>query len=88
MIKCIRCGGSDAVTGRITRSSKEYFSDVVFGPEGIRFLTVTVRPGTKLDPEGHACLDCGTVWSHTDPAALREFIQKHCRTPRSENLEL
>ena len=79
MTKCFKCGGTEIVKGKITRSSEDYFSDIVFGPEGLRFLTLTSRHGTKLQPESYACLGCGAVWSQTDANALREFIRKHCK---------
>jgi len=81
MTNCFKCGGTEIVKGKITRSSEEYFSDIVFGPEGIRFLTVTLQHGTKLEPESYACLSCGSVWSQTDPKALKDFIRKHCKNP-------
>ena len=84
MTKCFNCGGTEIVKGKITRSSEEYFSDIVFGPEGLRFLTATLQHGTKLQPESYACLGCGAVWSQTDPNALREFIRKHCKSQRHE----
>ena len=79
MTKCLKCGGTEIARGKITRSSEEYFSDIVFEPEGLRFFTLTIQHGTKLDSVSYACLECGTVWSGTSPSALREFIQKHCR---------
>ena len=51
--------------GKITRSSEQYFSDIVFGPDGLRLIAVTLKRGTPLQPESYACLGCGTVWSQT-----------------------
>jgi len=84
MTKCFKCGGTEIAKGKITRSSDEYFSDIVFGPEGLRFLTVTLNHGTKLHPESYTCLECGTVWSETDPKALKEFIRKRCKGASNE----
>lgn len=84
MTKCFKYGGTEIVKGKITRSSEEYFSDIVFGPESLRFLTVTLKHGTKLDAESFACLGCGTVWSRTDPNALKEFVRKHCKSQSQE----
>ncbi len=80
MTKCFKCGGTEIVRGKISRSSQEYFSDLVFEPEGLRFFTLTLQHGTTMDPVSYACLNCGTVWSETSPSALREFIQKHCKS--------
>jgi len=85
MTKCFKCGGTEIANGKITRSSDEYFSDIVFGPEGLRFLTVTLKHGTALNPESYACLKCGSVWSETDPNALKDFIRKHCKGSTNEN---
>jgi hypothetical protein len=79
MTKCFKCGGTEIAKGKITRSKEEFFSDIVFGPDGIRFLTFALRQGTQFQPESYACLSCGSVWSQTDPNALRDFIQKHCK---------
>jgi hypothetical protein len=49
----------------------------VFKPEGMRILSFN-RGGTKLDKDAYACLDCGLVWTFTQTAELRKFIQKHC----------
>ncbi len=80
MTKCFKCGGTEIVRGKISRSSQEYFSDLVFEPEGLRFFTLTLQHGTRMEPVSYACLNCGTVWSETSPSALREFIQKHCKS--------
>ena len=79
MTKCLNCGGTEIVKGKIARSTEEFFSDIVFQPQGIRFLSTALKHGTKFKPESFACLSCGTVWSQTDPNALREFIAKHCK---------
>ena len=81
MTKCPKCGGVEIAKGKLTRSSDEFLSDIVFGPDGLRFLTVTLKHGTPLQPESFACLACGVVWSQTDPKALRDFISKHCKKP-------
>ena len=85
MTTCYKCGGTEIVKGKIRRSSEEFFSDIVFGPDGTRrFLAMTFQHGTKLQGESYACLKCGTVWSQTDPEALRTFIQKHYKKQSDE----
>jgi hypothetical protein len=84
MTTCLKCGGTEVVKGKIRRSSEEYFSDIVFGPDDLRFLTLTLDKGTKLQGESYACLKCGAVWSQTDPDALRDFIRKHCKSRSHE----
>jgi hypothetical protein len=81
MTKCFKCGGTDITKGQISRSMKEYFSDLVFAPDGLRFLAATINCGTRLEPDSYACLSCGSVWSQTDPAALKDFMRKHCKQP-------
>ena len=85
MTKFYKCGDSEIAKGKIRRSSYEYFSDIVFGPDDVRFLALTLDRGTKLVETSYACLNCGAVWSETDPIALRDFIQKHCKVPTSES---
>src|SRR6266516_6768038 len=75
MTTCFKCGGAEIAKGKIRRSTEEYFSDIVFGPDDLRFLTVTFERGTKLQGESYACLKCGAVWSQTDADALRDFIR-------------
>jgi predicted nucleic-acid-binding Zn-ribbon protein len=84
MTKCFKCGGTEIAKGKIRRSSEEFFSDIVFGPEDIPFLTLTLKRGTRLQPESYACLTCGTVWSQTDPNALKDFMREHCKGPSNE----
>jgi len=84
MTTCHKCGATEIAKGKIRRSSEEFYSDIVFGPDDLRFLTLTLESGTKLQGESYACLKCGTVWSQTDPAALRDFVQKHCKKPAPE----
>jgi hypothetical protein len=83
MPKCLKCGGTEIAKGRIRRSWEELFSDIVFGPDNVRFLTLSTKSGTKLAPESYACLSCGAVWSQTDPEALKRFIQKNCKRPNN-----
>ncbi len=71
------------VRGKITTNGEGY-SVVVFGPDKIRFLALTLQHGTKLETQSYACQNCGTVWSQTDPIALRKFIRKHCKQPNNE----
>ena len=85
MTTCFKCSGTEIVKGKIRRSSEEFFSDIVFGPDGTRrFLALTFDHGTKLQGESYACLKCGAVLSQTDPDALRAFIQKHYKSESHE----
>ena len=84
MNTCLKCGGTEIAKGKIRRSSDEFFSDIVFGPDDLRFFTLPLKRGTKLHGESYACLKCGSVWSQTDPEALRDFIRKHCKSQGHE----
>ena len=77
MIKCLKCGGTEIIQGII----EGYPNTTVFMPEGLRFMTITLKHATPIDPQSYACLGCGSVWSQTDPKALKEFIAKHCNKP-------
>jgi len=85
MNKCLKCGGTEIVKGTIRRSTKEYFTDIVFGPDDVRFGAMTLKNGSELQPESFACLSCGMVYSSTDPTELKEFIKKHCKKQQKEN---
>lgn len=53
----------------------------LFTPEGERLVSRLLSMhsgGTKLDKDAYACLDCGLVWTFTQAAELRKFIDKHC----------
>jgi hypothetical protein len=76
MTKCLKCGGTEIIQGKV-----EGYQNAIFAPEGLRYLTVTLNHGTMIEPESYACLDCGSVWSQTDPHALKDFIAKHCKKP-------
>ena len=77
--KCPKCGGSEIAKGRITMASGGYASGMVFEPEGRCFFTLTVMLGSPLSQASYACLVCGVVWSATDPKALKDYINKHCK---------
>ena len=64
MRTCCKCGGTEIVKGKIRRSSEEFFSDIVFGPDGTRrFFALTFEHGTKLQEESCALsqMRCGLV---------------------------
>jgi hypothetical protein len=65
--------GKLEITGSLGR-----LPDLVFRPDRSRFFALTLAHGTPVDRESYACLGCGSVWSETNPKALREFIDKHC----------
>lgn len=79
--KCFKCGGTQIAKGRVSMSSGHPLWPMVFEPGGRHFFALTIMPGTSLNPDSYACLDCGAVWSQTDPKALRDFIGKHCKKP-------
>ena len=82
MIKCLKCGGEDIAKGTIYGGSDSAFN--VFKPDDLRFFSITYKGGTDLRGGSYACLTCGSVWSQTDPLALRKFIRKHCKRPSDE----
>jgi len=82
--KCCKCGGTQIASGKIRSTSHDPLSDVIFRPDRIRFLALTMAHGTPIDTVSYACLTCGTVRSQTNPDALRNFVQKHCKQPTQE----
>ena len=61
--------------------------DVIFKPPGVRRLKFTGKGGAEVSPDSYACLDCGTVWSHTDAAALGRFIAANCKHTANEKAD-
>jgi hypothetical protein len=82
MVTCYKCGREDIAKGTIYGGSDAAFS--VFKPDDVRFFSLTYKGGTDLRKESYACLACGSVWSQTDPSALRKFIRKRCKRPSHE----
>jgi hypothetical protein len=77
--RCFKCGGTQIAKGELEATHRDFLTEILFRPDKLRFLTLTLAHGTTLDTESFACLSCGTVWSQTNPDALKDFIQKHCR---------
>jgi hypothetical protein len=76
---CPACGSPNVRRGKWAASGES--TSVVFRPEGRRFFTWSLSGGVNLTSDsGSACLDCGLVWSHLQPAKLKEFIFRHCYT--------
>jgi hypothetical protein len=76
MPQCLQCKSERVTKGRV--ENYESHAPAVFRPHGLRTFTFTLAGGTQLSEDAHACLDCGLVWSSTEPEKLTAFIQKHC----------
>jgi len=76
MPQCLQCKSNRVAKGRV--ESYESHASAVFRPKGVRFRSFTLSGGTELSDEAYACLDCGLVWSSTQPDKLAAFIEKHC----------
>ena len=74
--QCLKCKSQNVTRGCVV--DYESGQPALFRPRGLRFLALTLAPGSVLADEGFACLDCGLVWSSTEPAELARFIRKHC----------
>ena len=77
MKKCPQCGGLRIVSGRFTEYGGS--GTVVFRPDTLRSLAITLSGGAELNRESLACRDCGLVWNFADPAVLNKFLRRHCR---------
>ena len=84
--KCFKCGGTEIAKGQIAVAGKGkgFFSQNIFQPDTLRFLTFNLTNGTTLQKETYACLDCGMVWSQTNAESLREFMRKHCKNEKPD----
>lgn len=76
MPQCLKCQSQRVAAGSVVAPHGNGL--VVFRPQGLRFFSVTAFGGTELAETGHACLDCGLVWSSTPPDRLATFMEKHC----------
>jgi hypothetical protein len=74
--KCLQCQSERVTKGRIVEERNAGAAQ--FRPDSLRSWALTLQQGPHLDPEAHACLDCGLVWSTTDKAELASFMRKHC----------
>jgi hypothetical protein len=74
---CPKCRGSALVTGKAVRNFRGSNYADHFEPDGLRSrwfrLLRTVE--TPLLGGFQACLECGVVWSHVSPEALRAIIE-------------
>ena len=78
---CPACGARATVRGRLSEGRPGTFT-----PEGLRFWTLTRTmlplldrhdPGASpLSGSARACTGCGLVWTHVDPARLRDVVEK------------
>ena len=76
MTQCLKCNSQRVTKGRV--ENYESNTSAVFRPRGLKTFAFTLVGGTDLSDEAFACLDCGLVWSSTEPDKLAAFIQKHC----------
>lgn len=78
MNPCPRCGGRNFVSGKLTAAES---SEVVFRPDSLRILTITLKGGPVIQSECMACRDCGYLSTQVDKNALERFIARHCDEP-------
>jgi predicted nucleic-acid-binding Zn-ribbon protein len=75
---CPKCGSLNVSQGQLLPTGRGM--SVIFRPEGTPFFTLSFWGGVSLSSDASfACLDCGLVWDHVRPGALKEFIRIHCR---------
>ena len=78
---CPACGAPETVRGQLSEGRPGTFT-----PDDLRFWTLTLTMLPLLDrydvgapPLGgtaRACTACGLVWTHVDPARLRDVLAK------------
>jgi len=69
---CVQCHSKRIAKGSLQGA---HGVDSFFAPDGLKF---GLRPSRGMAVRSFACLDCGFVWSFTEPKALEDFIRKHC----------
>ena len=67
--RCPHCGGTTLVNGEVRGDQ-----------HGVAFMPRHARPfwnpgGVAIERDARACLTCGHLWLHVNPAELRRFIQ-------------
>lgn len=75
MTKCLQCQSERVTKGKLVEPRNG--APAQFRPECLRSRALTLNQGPDIQPEAHACLDCGLVWSTTDKAELASFMRKH-----------
>ncbi len=80
MGECHRCKSHRIVKGIFTNWGHSMAtSRPIFRPNNVRFFAMTIEGGLDVERDVHACLDCGLVWTATDPTGLKEFIERNCK---------
>lgn len=72
--RCPKCGATSVIAGKLIGSGA---GGGVCGFRPIGTRPVRMITGVGLAAEVLACSSCGLVWTQTEPAVLREFIQKY-----------
>ena len=81
-VHCPKCKSARVIEGKILDYGGRFnlFGRTAsFRPNGIRFRAMTVSTAIGLSDASFGCLDCGLVWSSTEPNELAEFYRKNCK---------
>lgn len=73
MKPCPQCRGSNLATGKM-RNAQGRSGRVAFVPDQMKFWTFSLTGG-PLVKDAYAGMDCGLIWSTTNPLALSEFVK-------------
>ncbi len=81
--RCFKCNSERVTRGQLLAAE----GPPLFSPGRRGFFARLAHPGTLVNEDALACLDCGFVWSSTSAEQLREFIRKHCSRERGKPAE-
>src|SRR4051794_1727324 len=71
--RCPNCDATTVLPGRLPRAHR---IPLCFEPTGMPWFRWSGR-SPRCSEDVRACLACGLVWTHLDPAEFRAFIDKH-----------
>jgi len=74
---CIRCKGSNTVTGKIRCWQNNV--GIAFKPDNMKFWSFSLTNGVTISKISNACLDCGLIWNEANPDELKSFVSKKCK---------
>ena len=77
--KCIKCGGSRILSGRLFERFADLEERILFRADDISTFhpLSLLSPDVRVQPKSMTCLDCGCLWSSVDPMKLNVVIKKY-----------
>jgi hypothetical protein len=73
----MRCTGTNIRAGKLVSRRQEHAT--AFKPENMKFWSFSLSGGVAVSKTSYGCLDCGFIWTETDPEALEKFVATKCK---------